>query len=239
MTQTYWEQRQEEILAFRDYVRGFDLARDVEAEAWLAESGHQLMETAFQLLFLGHEKDAVALAERAIDYYRASLASESSHPETDAPMSSVYQRLYYARWWVAGTEHKELLEQAAHAFCAGLTKSVTAENAAIYMRAALLWTEAGETTLAQPWINLVEEYTSAGGVSSSLAPPRVLQMLSVAAKRESPNSACSGLQEAIAQASAWEQPTAGTLWDALQLANIYRRLCDSPCDFPALLMRIR
>jgi hypothetical protein len=238
MTQDYWEQRREEILAFRDYVQGFDLAKDVEAGVWLAESGHQLMETAFQLLFLGHEKDAMALAECAIGYYEASLANESGHPEADSRMASVYQRLYYARWWIAGQEPKHVVEHAARAFCVGLAKSIIPENIDIYLRAALLWLEAGEVSSAEPWISLAQE-SALQGVGFIPDTTLLRRVLNGIVKGEPKNSVCSGLLGTISQTAAWGQPTAGTLWDALQLANIHRRLCDASCNLPSLLLRIR
>lgn len=238
MTQDYWEQRREEIFAFRDYVQSFDLARDKTAGVWLAESGHQLMETAFQLVFLECRNDAVDLAKRALDYYEASLASESSHPETDPRMTNVYQRIYYARWWTTGDEPKHAAVQAARAFCAGLTKDPSPENAGIYQRAALLWLEAGEVSSAKSWISLVQESALPGGDSTSIT--ALLKMvLSSIAGGDPQHSVCSELLEVLRHATMWGQQTASTLWDALQIANVHRRLCGGDGDFPTLLLRIR
>ncbi len=238
MTQDYWGQRREEILAFRDYVQSFDLARDKTAGVWLAESGHQLMETAFQLMFLERESDAVDLAKRANDYYEASLAVESSHPETDPRMASVFQRLYYARWWITGEEPKHLVVYAARAFCAGLAKEPTPENAGIHQRAALLWLEAGEVSSAKPWISLVQESALPGGDSTSIA-ASLKMVLSSIAGGDPQHSVCSELLEVLGHATMWGQQTASTLWDALQIANVHRRLCGGYGDFPTLLWRIR
>lgn len=238
MTQAYWEQRREEILAFRDYVQGFDLPKDVEAGVWLAESGHQLMETAFQLLFLGHEKDAAVLAERAIGYYEASMAGESSHPEIDARMASVYQRLYYARWWVTGKEPRHVVEHAARAFCSGLSKVIIPGNTAVYQRAALFWLEAGDVSAAEPWISLVQESALLEGKPiSDITPLR--RILTDIVRGEPQHSVCSGLLQIIGQTAMWGQETVGTLWDGLQVANIHRRLCGGDDDFPTLLLRVR
>lgn len=238
MTQAYWEQRREEILAFRDYVQGFDLAKDVEAGVWLAESGHQLMETAFQLLFLGHGKDAIALAERAIGYYETSLANESGHPEVDSRLANVYQRLYYARWWVTGQEPRHVVGHAARAFCAGLAKEPIPENTGIYQRAALLWLEAGEVDSAKPWISLAQESALLGGDSISDAIP-LRAVLGSIARGDPQHSVCSELLEVLGQATMWGQQTASTLWDALQIVNTHRHLCGGDSDFPTLLLQIR
>ncbi len=238
MTQDYWEQRREEVLAFRDYARNFDLAKDKTTGVWLAESGHQLMEIAFQLMFLERETDAVDLAKRAIGYYEASLAGESSHPETDPRMTNVYQRLYYARWWITSDEPKHVAVQAARAFCAELVKEPVAENTGIYQRAALLWLEAGEVDSAKPWISLGQESALLG--RDSISDTTLLRaVLGSIAGGDPQHSVCSELLEVLGQATMWGQLTASTLWDALQIADIHRRLCGGDADFPRLLLRVR
>lgn len=238
MTRDYWEQRRDEIYAFRDYARSFDLYHDRMAETWLAESGHQLMEIAFQLMFLDCEEDAINIAKRALEYYEASLASESDCPETDPRMASVFQRLYYARWWTTGEEPAHLITRAAEAFCTGLVRAPSPENAALYQRAALLWLEAGEADQAKPWISLFQQ----SALPEAASTPITTMLKTI------PNNItdqglrqllCSKLPEALRLATQWGQQSAGTLWDALQLANVHRRWCGGSGDFRALLLQIR
>lgn len=240
MSENYWTQRKDEILTFREYALSLDLSKDLETGVWLSESGHQLMEIAFQLLFLGLSDDALALAQRAIHYYQAALVRESKRPESDPRMAATYHRLYYARWWVAGQEPLGLLRQAASAFVAGLGESPKLEGADIYIRAARLWLELGEVSLAEKWLGLAKRaivQTTSNNVFPDLS--LMHQLLDSQRIRGTSDEACTALQAAIESASAWGQPTASTLWDALQLANIHRRLCGLQLDLPGLLMRIR
>lgn len=238
MTQEYWEQHREDIFAYRDYARSFDLAKDKMAGIWLAESGHQLLETAFQLMFLGCEEEAVVLAKRARDYYEASLASESTHPETDPQMASVFQRLYYARWWTTGNESEQLIVSAAKAFCSGLTRVPSPENARVYQRAALLWLEAGDVDSARPWISLFQQSALLEADPTSLR-SSWNTTLSGLAGEDPQRSVCSELSKALRLATVWGHQTAGTLWDALQIANVHRRWCAGDGGFPTLLLMIR
>jgi len=239
MSKNYWTQRKNEILAFREYALSFDLSKDLETGAWLSESGHQLMEIAFQLLFLGLSDDALALAQRAIDYYQTALVWESERPESDPRMATVYHRLYYARWWVAGQEPLGLLRQAASAFVAGLGQPPKPEDADIYVRAAHLWLELGEVSLAEKWLSLAE--WAVIQTKSNYIPPSlslIHQLLDRLRIQAALDETCAVLHAAIESASAWGQPTAGTLWEALQLANIHRRLCGPQLDLPGLLIQI-
>jgi hypothetical protein len=240
MSKNYWTQRKDEILAFREYALSFDLSKDLETGAWLSESGHQLMEIAFQLLFLGLPNDALALVQRAIHYYQAALVRESKRPESDPRMATTYHRLYYARWWITGQEPLGLLRQAASAFVTGLGQPPNSEDADIYVRAAHLWLELGEVNLAEKWLSLAE--WAVIQTKSNNVPPNLSlmhQLLDRQRVRATSGEACTALQVAIENASTWEQPTASTLWDALQLANIHRRLCGPQLDLPGLLMQIR
>lgn len=240
MSEDYWTQRKDEIQAFQEYALSFDLSQDLETGVWLSESGHQLMETAIQLLFLGLSDDALALAQRAIDYYQTVLVRESKMPESDPGMATTYHRLYYARWWVTGQEPLGLLRQAAIAFVTGLGQPPIPEDADIYISAARLWLELGEANLAEKWLSLAE--WAVIQTKSNNVPPNLLlmhQLLNRQHVRATSDVACTALQAAIESASSWGQPTASTLWDALQLANIHRRLCGSQLDLPDLLMQIR
>jgi hypothetical protein len=240
MSKDYWAQRKDEIQAFREYALSFDLPEDLETGVWLSESGHQLMEIAFQLLFLGLSDNALALAQRAIDYYQAALVWESKGPESDPQMATTYHRLYYARWWVAGQEPLGLLRQAASAFVAGLSQLPKPEDADIYVKAARLWLELGEVSLAEKWLSLAE--WAVIQTKSNNIPPNpslIHQLLDRQRIQAGSDKTCVALQAAIESASAWGQPTASTLWDALQLANIHRRLCGPQLDLPGLLMQIR
>ena len=239
MTIQYWQAREDEILAFRDYALSFDLNRDLAEGAWLAESGTQLLEIAFQLFFLGRSGDCLQLAAKAVEYCLAALIRESPSPMTDPAMAHVYHRLYYGRWWVTGQEPIGLLRQAATAYSARLAQPPSVDDAAAYARAAWLWLELGETAPTNTWLNLAEwaeEQSGSRSADGTLARRVVDQCLSEGHTTARP---CEALDGAIAAATAWDQPSGGTLWDALQLANVRRRVLRQNQDFPGLLMEIR
>lgn len=256
MSSDYWKQREDEILAFRDYAVGFDLASDLAGGVDLAESGDQLLEIAWQLAFVGRGEEGLALARKAVDYYQAALpapghltVSHKSRAPLAAPrMAHVYHGLYYARWWITGAEPLGLLRQAAGAFTAGLGQPPIPEDADLYLRAARLWLEAGDVAQAEGWLRLAdwaagqacpEARRRAGPAGTPANLP--LAHLLVQAQREAGlrDQACAALAAAIARAIAWGQPGAGTFWQALQLANIRRQLCGPPADLPGLLQQIR
>lgn len=239
MTIEYWQEREDEILAFRDYALSFDLRRDVTEGVWLAESGDQLLEIAFQLFFIGYSNDSLRLVDKAIKFFVVALNNESSSPMTDPAMAHVYHGLYYARWWITDQEPTGLLRQAAVAFSSKLGQPAAVDDADAYVRSAWLWLELGETTQVDAWLRLAEWAEQRSGGSS--ADSSLLRDIVACCK---PSSAahvesCVALDEAIVAASAWGTPVAGTLWDALQLANIRRRFVRREINLRDLLTEIR
>lgn len=239
MTTHYWNVRENEILAFRDYALSFDLSGDLAEGVWLAESGDQLLEIAFQLFFIGYSTDSIRLAEKAIEYYLAALGSESTSPKNDPAMAHVYHGLYYARWWVTEQEPIGILRQAATAYSAGLGQPLPTENANSYVRMVWLWLELGEIEQADDWLSLTEwvkHQTNSSSVDTTL----LRQIIAIFKKNSNLSIQQSdALSEAVMAASAWGTPTANTLWYALQLVNIRRRVFHRNSSLSDLLDEIR
>jgi hypothetical protein len=230
-------ERCEEILAFRDHVRTFELSGDLERGVSLAESGHQLMETAFQLAFIERSEEAVTLVREAISYYQMALTTESTDISSDPLLSPVFQRLHYAAWWIDGREPPDLLRKAARAYCHGLSDTSDLKAVELYCAAAWLWLEAGDPGAAEPWIDLVDANERGGNLGPACS---LLRPISRALAHDaSASQASQDLAREIESLSSWGQPTAGTLWDALQLADVHRRLVAPVSSFPELLLRIR
>jgi len=238
VSQEYWLKRQKEILAFRDYARTFSLEKSLQTSKSLSRSGHQLLEIAMQVAFLDLASDALAIARTALEFYEAALVYESHTPERDPRMTPVYQRSYYARWWVGGQEEVAALRQAAQAFCVGLGDDPVTQDAELYLRAVLLWLEGGDLPRAEAWLERAEGMPDLkDSASASLATVRLVVRWQQC--EAGVVEACTALQQSLAAAAAWGQPTADTLWQALQLANIRRRYCGPQLDLPGLLQQIR
>lgn len=239
MTLQYWMSRKDEILAFQEYALDFDLTRDVAGGVWLSESADQLLEIAFQLFFINLTSESLQLASRSVEYYLAALKQESIDPATDPAMSHVYHGLYYARWWLTGQEPMGLLRQAATSYCAQLAQPPIADDGDAYLRATWFWLEAGETSQVNGWLRLAEwAYNRSGNspLDEALAQAVVDHCL---AEGHASTGQCEPLDQAIAQAIAWDQSSGDTIWRALQLTNIRRRILRQERSFTDLLIEIR
>lgn len=239
MTLQYWMSRRDEILAFQEYAIGFDLSRDAAGGVWLSESADQLLEIAFQLFFINMTSDSLQLANRSVEYYLAALKQESIDPATDPAMAHVYHGLYYARWWLTGQEPIGLLRQAATSYCARLAQPPVADDGDAYLRATWFWLEVGETSQANGWLRLAEwAYNRSGNSLPDAALAQAVVDHCLAEGSDSTRQ-CEPLDKAIAQAIAWDQPSGGTIWRALQLANTRSRILRRDRNFADLLLEIR
>ena len=154
-------------------------------------------------------------------------------------MAHVYHGLYYARWWVTKQEPIGILCQAATAYSGGLGRPPLPDDADAYGQMTWLWMELGETEQANAWLRLAEwaeHQTNSGSVDVIL-----LRQIIAMFKKDSNLSIqqSDALSEAVMAASAWGTPTANTLWYALQLVNIRRRVFYRNSSFPDLLDEIR
>ena len=212
MTSQYWQAREDEIAALRDYALSFNLEQDLANGVWLRESGDQLLEIAFQLHFVGNFSDSLQLAGKSVEYYLAALRRESVAPISDPAMAHVYHGLYYARWWTISREPTGLLHQAATAYCAGLVAESPPVDAAAYARATWYWLELGEIGTTIAWLSLAESVENQSGNHSPgvvLARQVVNQCWREGCETTGP---CEVLDKAIAAAIDWDQPSGGTMW---------------------------
>lgn len=239
MTLHYWMSRKDEILAFQAYGLDFDLARDVAGGVWLSESADQLLEIAFQLFFIDLTSDGQRLASKSVEYYLAALRQESVDPATDPAMAHVYHGLYYARWWLTGQEPIGLLRQAATSYCARLAQPPVADDGDAYLRATWFWLELGEPSQVDGWLRLAEwTYNRLGTSSPGAALARIVEDHCLT-EGHTLTRQCEPLDKAIAQATAWGQPSGDTIWSALQLANTRNRILRRDQNFADLLREIR
>ena len=153
-------------------------------------------------------------------------------------MAAVFQRLFYARWWF-GEERPELVTLAATAR-SSRQEGFAADLWDIYLRAALLWLEAGDRSQAATWADHCLRALACLGVDAyeGTSLESVMPVIRWCVVHCHSRDLDHILALALEQASLWESPQS-SLSLAIELASIQHRLLGKHPTFAALLESIQ